>query len=117
MHHQLDCLIRRPVYSQFISLCAFPPELGNQAEIVFGISTRYLPFPMVLLPLKSAAFCFKGMMVKQLTAWEENNLEKLGLFSEEMKKKLHIFGFQKIPMEKQRVVMFMSPKRSIPFSF
>lgn len=112
MHHQLNCLTRRPVYPQFISLYAFPIELGNQAEILSGISTRYLLFPRVLLPLTSAIFCFKGMMVKQLTACEENNLEKLGLISEEMrKKKLHSLGFQPSPMEKQTVVMFMSPKQ------
>lgn len=86
MHHRLDCLTRRPIYPQFISLCAFSTELGNQAEILSGISTRYLLFPRVLLLLTSAAFCFKGMTVKELTACEESNLEKLGLISEEIEK-------------------------------
>lgn len=37
MRHQLDCLARRPVSPQFMSLCAFPVELENDTESLWNI--------------------------------------------------------------------------------
>lgn len=69
--------------------------------------------------MTAASFSFKGILRKQLTGWEANGMEKIGLICGKKKKKntkdkhscfseMNGFGYYPSLIERQRVRMFVS---------